>query len=389
MGASRSPRRRTSRLPPWAALDTAQQESDAFLVAFSGGADSTALLHRLMEARRAGKPPFHRRTLPLAAAHVHHGLQAQADAWLAHCAEQCAAWGVPFFAARVTVDAQLCTRLGLEAAARRARYRALATLAHDWAAELARSENRLTPLRITVVTAHHRDDQVETFWFRLLRGSGVLGLGAMRPWGPYPLVCSEPESRVACDPCLAAYDGRTVRLNLWRPLLTTSKSALVAYLREQRITWHEDPTNQTFDTKAHGGMRRNALRHALLPALRRTWPGLDAVSERTARVMQEAHACLMDLAEIDAAAIVDGAGRWRLDSFSALPAHRQRNLLRWALQANGWQPPPEARLDEALRQLAAHRSARKHAPWTFRLTAQALLCADRQGVWLTPPRPTP
>ena len=101
-------------MPPWVALDTAQQESDAFLVAFSGGADSTALLHRLMEARRAGKPPFHRRTLPLAAAHVHHGLQAQADAWLAHCAEQCAAWGVPFFAARVTVDAYLCSRLGLE-----------------------------------------------------------------------------------------------------------------------------------------------------------------------------------------------------------------------------------------------------------------------------------
>ena len=142
------------------------------LVGFSGGLDSTVLLHLLASdaaARRQG----------LRAIHVHHGLHPEADRWAAHCQRMCDALAVPMTLARVQVDNH--SGLGLEAAARAARHTAFA--------DAMAADDML-------VLAHHQDDQAETFLLRALRGSGVDGLAAMRDWRAFCLLyTSAPHSQ--------------------------------------------------------------------------------------------------------------------------------------------------------------------------------------------------
>ncbi|RMD80203.1 MAG: tRNA lysidine(34) synthetase TilS, partial [Gammaproteobacteria bacterium] len=134
-----------------------------YRLALSGGLDSLALLEALLLLRRAGRLPA-----PLACAHVHHGLQPQAQAWAEAVAARCAAAGVACAVLRVRVDPR--DPRGLEAAAREARYGALAGL-------LAPGE--------ALLTAHHLDDQAETVLLQLLRGAGPAGLAGMPPWAPW------------------------------------------------------------------------------------------------------------------------------------------------------------------------------------------------------------
>ena len=141
-------------LAPW-------RTASAWCVAFSGGLDSSVLLHLLAElARREAVPA-------LSAVHVQHGLQPVAAAWPEHCRQFCAALGIPLQVVAVQVAAQA----SVEQAARQARYAAFA--------------EHLQPDAV-LFSAQHRDDQAETLLFRLLRGAGVRGLAAMpgqRPLG--------------------------------------------------------------------------------------------------------------------------------------------------------------------------------------------------------------
>ena len=185
------------------------------LAAFSGGLDSTVLLHWLAardDVRARG----------LRAVHVHHGLHPAADDWAAHCERACAALGVPLDIRRVQVEAR---GEGLEAAARAARHRAFADVMRPGEA---------------IALAHHRDDQAETVLLRLLRGAGD-GLVAMRPLRGF-------------------HAGR-----LWRPLLGLPRATLLAWARGHGLHWIEDPSNAS---EAHD---RNFLRHAVMPRLRERW----------------------------------------------------------------------------------------------------------------------
>lgn len=188
------------------------------LVGYSGGLDSSVLLHWLQRCAQAAAQP-------LRALHVHHGLQPQADAWGLHCQQQCERWGLPFVQRRVAVTRD--SGLGLEGAARQARRDA-------FGAELAAGE--------TLALAQHQDDQAETFLLRALRGSGVDGLAAMAP-----------ESQLHSQ-------------RLWRPLLAVPRSALLAYATEHGLQWVEDPSN------ASDQAERNFLRLQVLPLLRQRWP---------------------------------------------------------------------------------------------------------------------
>lgn len=188
------------------------------LVGYSGGLDSTVLLHWLQRSAAAAG-------VGVRAVHVHHGLQAAADDWVLHCQQQCDALGVPLCIHRVAVD--LDAGLGMEAAARQARRAA-------FAAELRDDE--------TLALAQHQDDQAETFLLRALRGSGVDGLAAM-----------------TADSALGAH-------RLWRPLLQVPRSALLAYAGQHALQWIEDPSN------ADDGPDRNFLRLHVLPLLRQRWP---------------------------------------------------------------------------------------------------------------------
>lgn len=260
-------------LRPWRA-------APAWHVALSGGLDSTALLHLLVRLREREALP------PLRAVHVHHGLQAAADAWPAHCQALCDRLGVSLHIERV----QVAPGASLERAARAARYAAF--------------ERRLGEGEL-LLTGQHRDDQAETLLFRLLRGAGVRGLAGM------------PASRPL---------GRG---HLVRPLLAASRGELEAYIRQQGLTWVEDPSN------ADTGMARNFLRREVLPALTRHWPQAGQNLARTALHMREAEGLLGELARLDLAAAADddtfswlGLPSLGLKPLLELSDARQRNLLR-------------------------------------------------------------
>ncbi|MFT4045464.1 MAG: tRNA lysidine(34) synthetase TilS [Solimonas sp.] len=265
-------------------------------VAFSGGLDSSVLLHLLRE----------RQVRNLRAVHVHHGLQKSADDWVRHARRACRELGVPLTVKRVSVrDAGE----GPEAAARAARYAAFAALLRD--GDL-------------LATAHQRDDQAETVLLRALRGTGVAGLAAM--------------------PALAPLGkGR-----LWRPLLDTPRAALRAWAEARSLRWIDDPHN------ADARYARSYLRAEIVPRLERHWPQATVSLARLAQRAAEAGSLAADLAAIDLQAAHDRDG-WSIAALLALSPPRRRNALYHAWVARGWPAPSEARLARLEREVLAAR----------------------------------
>ncbi|MFN8737069.1 MAG: tRNA lysidine(34) synthetase TilS, partial [Betaproteobacteria bacterium] len=189
------------------------------LIAFSGGRDSTALLHACCSLRAAKLRAFK----DLRAVHVHHGLHASADHWALQCVALGERVGVPVEVRRVLVARR---GRGLEAAARAARYEALAVAALAQRAAL-------------VLTAHHQDDRIETFLLQWLRGAGVDGLAAF------------PTARAFADGSV----------QLVRPFVAVPRSDLAAYVERHGLPFIKDPSTEA--TR----LARNALRHRVWPVL--------------------------------------------------------------------------------------------------------------------------
>ncbi len=185
-----------------------------WVVAFSGGLDSTVLLHAL--GALPERPPLH-------ALHIHHGLQPEADDWQRHCERFANSQGIAFHALRVSVD----DSASVEEAARRARYQAF---------------DAFLEAGDVLLQAHHLDDQAETLLLRLFRGTGLEGLKGM------------PRERELGEALLV------------RPLLGLSRSSLEDYARQHQLEWIEDPSNR--DT----AFDRNYLRHKILPQVEARWP---------------------------------------------------------------------------------------------------------------------
>ena len=271
------------------------------LVAFSGGVDSTVLLHALSQ-----QLPAHR----LLALHVDHSIQAGSGGWAMHCVKVCNQWGIHICKTVLTPT----TRDHLdEAAYRNARY--------AWFESLIRAGDVL-------VTAHHRDDQVETVLYRLLRGSGVHGLGGIQPERPF---------------------GSGV---LARPFLGCSRSDITAYATEQGLSWVTDPSNE--DRRYD----RNFLRHEIIRPLAARWPASGRSIDRAARHLRHAHALLEEIARQDYDELWEPAANCCLGHhgcmgvvrLEGLSVGRRFNLLRYWMSRNGYQPPATKRLDELWRQ---------------------------------------
>ncbi len=272
------------------ALETPANKPRRYLVALSGGLDSTVLAHALAETRgQHGKQ--------LLAIHVDHRLQAASPGWTDYCRELAGRYGIEFIAERVAVDTTGGS--GLEAAAREARYAALARHVDegDW-----------------LLSAHHRNDQAETLLLNLMRGSGpagLAGIGAVTPFAAGWLV---------------------------RPIIDVSRPELEAYAAARGLEWLDDPSNadQRFD--------RNYLRHEVLPALERRWPGVVERIARSADLAGEAATMLEELAAIDLKGLGNRATRIDVEGLVKLPEARQRNLLRHAIRRAGLPLPGAARL---------------------------------------------
>jgi tRNA(Ile)-lysidine synthase len=272
-------------------------------VALSGGRDSVVLLDALVAIAPA-------RGSKVTAIHIHHGLSANADAWARACVERCAELQVACEVRRVAVVAQ--PRASLEALARQARYDALADAAQRAGVAV-------------VALAHHRNDQAETLLLQLLRGSGPHGLAAMPAWRR--------------DAAGSAW---------WRPLLGIPRARIDAYARERRLLWIDDESN------ADSRHARNAVRHAVMPALQRIAPRADATLARAAAHQADAARLLDELAELDGRDACDGTTLLRC-ALDALAPHRARNLLRWFVRGHGLPAPSTARLAAMLDQLRGAR----------------------------------
>lgn len=255
-------------------------------VAYSGGLDSTVLLH-LLRARN---------TPNLRAVHVHHGLQSAADDWARQARRFCRQLGVPLSVKKV--DVRAARGEGPEAAARTARYAALQSVLreHD-----------------LLATAHHRDDQAETVLLRALRGTGVTGLAAMAPLQPLP-------------------PGQ-----LWRPLLDIPRARLRAYAEQHQLRWIDDPHNS--DPR----YARSYLRNELMPRLQRHWPQAQRSLVQLAEQAREAAGLLAELGVADLETARGGEG-WSVQALLALPAARRGNALYQLWIAQNWQAPGAAQL---------------------------------------------
>lgn len=265
-------------------------------VGLSGGLDSVVLLHLLHAlAPSTG--------LRIRALHVHHGLNLRADEWAAFCFEFCATLAVPIDVARVEVSGR--ADLGVEAAARRARYRCYRDSGAD-----------------VVALAHHADDQGETVLLQMLRGAGPAGLSAM------------PEMR--------AVEGWP---RIFRPLLGMPRAALLAYAHASGLAWVDD------DSNADTGHARNYLRHEILPRIEARFPGWRGTLARVAANAADAMT-LADALGADDLAKLHGPEGIDLDQLARLDSVRAANVLRVWLHDAGVAAPPRDRLFDWLRQFA-------------------------------------
>ena len=259
-------------------------------MAYSGGLDSTVLLHAAHSVEVAAQ-------LEVSALHVHHGLSCNADAWANSCSALCSQLGIPIEIRRVAVPAR--SGEGTEAAARRLRHRVFSDHSADW-----------------ILLAHHANDQAETVLHNLMRGAGVRGAAAMPP----------------------------VRGKLLRPLLNLGRDVLETYAEVQGLTWVDDESNKDLR------YTRNFLRHETIPAIASRFPQARAQLAAAAAHFAEADALLEELAALDLGTLRPEFPL-PLALFRQLSDARARNLLRAMLGWHKLQPPDERRMKEFVRQL--------------------------------------
>lgn len=291
-------------LPAWSVVAAEVGNVRRLLVGFSGGLDSTILLHlaRQWSAQNG---------LPVLAIHVNHQLSPHAYQWQQHCQTLCERWGIAFQSESVSIANR---GQGLEAAARNARYEVFASIAQ---------------VGDLLLLGHHQDDQVETVFLRLFRGSGILGMRGMDRFAPWR------------------------HLHVLRPLLHFSKTQLQEFAciqSEQSAPpwqWVDDESNHSdaFD--------RNYLRNQIVPLIHARWPHYATAIERSAQHCGEAQQLLDERAHDDLIPRIRGDGGMRLiePEFALLSAARQRNLLRYWLRCQHVTLPSEAQLDQIMQAL--------------------------------------
>ena len=275
----------------------------SYYIAFSGGMDSTVLLHAL--ARLSLDIPLH-------AIYIDHGLQPESMNWTTHCQQFCQQYQIKFQAVHLNLKPQKGE--SIEAIARTARYQVL---------------QQMIPKNSLLMTAQHADDQVETVLLQLLRGSGVKGLAAMpfcKPWN----------------------QGWHVR-----PLLEYDQQTLREYALEQQLEWIEDPSNQEIK------FERNYLRLKVIPLLKDHWSGLTKTIPRSALHCAESEQLNQQTAElvlqkISNKKILNGVQLLKYDPLW------QKYLLRQWIAQSGFLLPNTKRLNELQRLISCSNSGLIH-----------------------------
>ena len=283
-------------------LLTFLQPHSRLLVAFSGGLDSTVLLHQLTLLRDTVAP-----CLQIRAMHIHHGLSPRADSWVAHCRALCQNWQVSFEVAYVQLPAG---GQGIEGEARSARYQAL-------------TDALLTDE--VLLTAQHQDDQCETLLLALKRGSGPAGLAAMPERLPF------------------------ANTQLLRPLLNTRRTELEQWAALHQLSWIEDESNQ--DDKYD----RNFLRLRVLPVIQQRWPHFSSTVTRSAQLCGEQEQLLDELLAEQLTGLTSEQGALQIAPLCAISDIRRFALLRRWLAQHQAAMPSRAALQRLWQEVALSR----------------------------------
>jgi tRNA(Ile)-lysidine synthase len=303
-------------------------------VAFSGGLDSTVLLHSTVAAYGPEN---------VIALHINHDLQELADEWVVHCANIAKSFEVEFDFRILSWPKEINQLNNIESQARDARYDALAQMC---------THHQVTH----VLLGHHQDDQAETVLMQLLRGAGLPGLAGM------------PSQRIL----------PTTDVQIWRPFIDLTRSDLESYAREYQLDWIEDPSN------ANEQFTRNCLRQQIIPILEKLQPQFRQNLSRSAGHLAQAQNLLEQLADIDLQVMAFENG---LDIVSILALRQQdiaraNNAMRRWIFLQGLTMPSEERLNawwhdlEHLRDASDHQLQWVHDGKHLRVWRQKLSVTD-------------
>ena len=264
------------------------------LMGFSGGLDSSVLIHLLSQMRA-------KLNFKLKAIHVHHGLSSSADDWLNFCKEKCKLLDIEFHSEKVKINEK--TSLGIEGEARKLRYKAIKETQKD-----------------IVALGHHQNDQAETLMLQLLRGAGLKGLAAM------------PE-----------FDSKR---KFWRPLLNIKKDTLEKYAKDKKIEYIDDESNQDIN------FDRNFIRKKVLPLIESRYPSSIETMSRSAINISEGHHLNELVALDDSKSVMSDDGKYLfITDLKSLPKIRAINLIRWWLSFNNLLMPSRRNIDELYKQI--------------------------------------
>ncbi|MBP06163.1 MAG: tRNA lysidine(34) synthetase TilS [Chloroflexi bacterium] len=276
-------------------ISLGNSQATRYVVAYSGGMDSTALLYALSRIES---------NIPIIAIHINHGINKDSDIWENHCRENALSYGVKFESFKI--DLNYKSNKESEAVLRELRYKIFQNfvIKGDW-----------------LLTAHHQSDQTETLMLNLFRGSGISGLAAINTSRKFFL-------------------GTLVR-----PLLEISRTYIKEYAVENDLSWLDDPSNN------NNNFDRNYLRNEIIPQLEDRWPSLDKRFTKVTKFAYEAKLSLKELAEID----LENVGTvdcFNIELFKCLSETRQRNLIRYSLNEMNLPSPPFNQLMEATKIIA-------------------------------------
>ena len=272
-------------------------DSATIFIGYSGGVDSHVLLHLL-----ANIPCLAPKIVAL---YVNHGLQDESDNWAIHCQQQCKQLDVAYKV--LSVDAKAQAGESPEEVARNARYAAF---------------RRLVKSGDILLTAQHREDQLETVLLQMFRGAGLSGLSAMASYSAFG-------------------DGALIR-----PFLAISKARIQAYAIHHHLSWIDDPSNLVDD------FDRNYLRNQIIPLLKQRWPSLDQTVSRSAQHCADGAALINDWVIRNMRQMVDPIDNGLIiplwQSFDAI---QRSYLLRQWLTDFGLKPPSQAVLQTIMLQV--------------------------------------